>query len=488
MGNFPSRHGRNHESARTSETACGRRGYGAVTFEDAAQPLSSPSLAKASTARLTAQVAGVLFGAVSSVVAARSLGPAGKGVFSTLLFITHELVFYAASFGLGDAAMIMRGRREVRVGRALNATIPLLLVTSLLGIAVAAGVARIVLDQEWETISVAVLIALILIPFWVFFDFFVHILNSDEAIVFTSIVIAASTAISAIGLVIALPVLHAGIAGGVIGSGFGPLFAMVVCYLRLKRTRSLRPTIDLDYLRRALPLGMPILGSYLLVALSQRVDQLIVFSIAGQSAAGQYSVALTVGLVATHAPIALSLASFPRLTRMAEEDAAQLTARICRIGIAAATVAAAGLLVVSPFLVPALFGPGFQASVTPGLILLAASILWSAQWLMARARAARGGTHLLFTSFTVSVVITVVGDLVLIPPLGIVGAALAALCGAALGAGVCLRTLSRSGGYAIRELLPSPKDFVSLKVEVVDIIRTAIARVRASASGGRTDD
>jgi len=448
-----------------------------MTVEDTSHPIPSPSLATTSTARLSAQIAGAVFGSASSVVTARTLGPSGKGVLSTLVLIAHELLFYAAAFGLGDAAIILQGRGESSAQRAVGATLPLLVLSSMIGGALTVAVAGIVLREEWPVVAAPLAVVVILLPVWVFFDFLIHVLNSQEDIVHTSMVILASTAASTLGVVVALPVLHSGITGAVIGAGVGPAVAVAICFNRARRYVVLRPRVDLGYLRRGLTLGAPIAGSYLLVTLSQRLDQLLVFTMSGKVAAGEYSVALTIGLVTTHAPVALSLASFPRLARMDGADAHELIARVCRIGVAAAGIASIVLALASPFAVPLLFGPGFRASVVPTLILLAGSVFWSSQWLLARARAARGTTRPLFASFSTSLAAIVLSDLLLIPILGTVGAALGAVIGGIAGSAVALSGIVRSDGYALSELLPGPADVRSLVAETTDLARKARRRL-----------
>src|SRR5215218_8856337 len=71
-----------------------------------------PSLAVNSVSRLTADVVGLVLAMVAAVVTARWLGPAGKGVLSTLTFLAGLFVV-ACTAGLGDAAVVEINSRRV---------------------------------------------------------------------------------------------------------------------------------------------------------------------------------------------------------------------------------------------------------------------------------------------------------------------------------------------------------------------------------------
>ena len=67
------------------------------------------------------------------------------------------------------------------------------------------------------------------------------------------------------------------------------------------------------------------------------------------------------------------------------------------------------------------------------LLLIPAGVLWSGQWLLCRAAAARGEPRTLLISFAVSFTIMVVGDFLLIEPFGGVGAGLASFVASGVG-------------------------------------------------------
>lgn len=170
--------------------------------------------------------------------------------------------------------------------------------------------------------------------------------------------------------------------------------------------------------------------------------------------------ALALATLVSYAPLALAIASFPRIARLSEADVAPFIARVCRVGFAVSSMSAAFLFVAIPIAVPLLFGDVYRPSTVPGSLLVASGILGTQQWLLCRARAARGDTGLLFSSFGFSVVAMIALDLVLIPLLGITGAALASIVAPLAGLVVCWVSFRRAfGQIRLVEYLPGWKDF-----------------------------
>lgn len=430
-----------------------------------AQP-PRPLLAASSTARFAADIAVVVLGMVSAVITARWLGPAGKGALSTLLYI-GTLLSYAVSLGLGDSAIILIGKQKASLQDAVSAAI-----LPILG-ALPFGVLALWLaafEADWSGIYPAVAAASALLPLAAFSYAFNAILNSQERIAFTSAAFVATTAVTTLGLVLFVVALDLGILGGVFAGLVGSSAGLVMLIAALRNYGvSFRPRWMPSYLRSALRYGVAIESSHLLIALSQRVDLVLVYGFAGEAVAGHYAIALALGQLVIYAPFALSLAAFPRLAHLAEDDAFTLTHRVVRVGLAAGLVSAVPLLLAIPVAIPLLFGRAFEPAVAPALLLLLGGLLHSGQWLLTRALAARGNTRPLFLSFGLSLVVMVALDAALIPAFGITGAGVASVLAPAAGLVIALRYSAD-----IRGLIPVADDFR----EFTTFLRALVTRHR----------
>lgn len=433
----------------------------------ATEPGTLPSLGFTSAARLSADIASVIFGIVSATVTARWLGPDGKGTLSSLLFI-WVLLSYASSLGLGDAAIILIQQKRASVQDAVRSILPPALVATVVGsglLAVAAVIA------DWSAIVGAVVVVALALPVATTVRLLIAIENARERIAFTSLVFAVASATTAVALVIFVALAELGIFGGALASFLGSGVALTMLIGSLHRGGvSLRPVPRRDLIATALRIGVVIEISYILGALSQRVDLLIVYSMAGEASAGRYSVALTLAQLAAYGPFALSVASFPRMAGMQPNEVSEMIERLSRAGLAIALGSAAILFLAIPVLVPALFGSEFAAAVRPALIMLIGSVVWSEQWLFARAAAARGDGPLYFRSLGVSLVVMVALDMMMIPRFGIEGAAIASVVAPTLGLLVVFAPFRRRHAPSLRmaALRPGRADFALLGTFVKD--------------------
>ena len=426
------------------------------------------SFAHNSLLRLIAHVARLLFGLATGVMTARWLGSYEKGTLSTLLFAGHVVLFYVCGLGLGDALIILVGRREFTLQRAISASVALLLPACALGIACLWVLGLI---ADWGAISTAVVLGAVGFVLWVFLSFLLSVLNSEERFFALSSISILFTAASALFTWILVGVLDLGLAGATAAVAAGFAAGLIVAIVVLRRGGiTFMPQWDKSFSRAALRIGAAISGSFILIAVSQRFDQLVVYAIAGPASAGQYSVALTVGQLAAVMPQAMSAVAFPRVARLSPADAVDFTGKLTRTGVTIALLCGIPLVFLLPVVVPFVWGYEYTAGIRPAQILVAGGTAWSVQSLLARAAAAQGRTRVLVTSFGLNVGVMLVLDFVLVGSFGIVGAAVASLVGSFAGLVVCIRDFRRNSARATA-LVPRTNDLVGVVRSVRELWR-----------------
>lgn len=425
---------------------------------------TSRSLAANSVIRFLTESAVLGFGLVSGVVVARSLGPEGKGTLATLAFL-FGVIGQTTPLGVDEASIILIGQRRASLQRALSAALPLMLVSAIVGMGLLVGMVSFQFGLEgsmaWTVVFACTLIPLVGCSF-----LFTGLLSSQEQIARTSLarmVARGVTLVVLIAFALSSPLtLTRSVAAEALGMAFGA--AMLFRWLARENV-SFRLSWDPTYLREAVPKGLQIQGGRVISNLADRVDLLFVLAISGRAATGQYSVALTVGHLVSHATFAMTFATFPRMASIQDdEEAMQLTKRACRFGLASALTTALALGAIVPSVLPRLFGDGFTPAVTPALLSLVGGIFWSSQLLLARAWAARGTTQLMLRAYGAGLVVMLALDLWLIPSFGITGAAAASVAGPVVGTIVCIREYKRALGtrFRVTDLIPRGEDFVAL--------------------------
>ncbi|MFN2555319.1 MAG: oligosaccharide flippase family protein [Nitriliruptorales bacterium] len=437
------------------------------------------SLARNSAARFIADSAGLAFGMVAGVIAARWLGPGGKGLFSSLTFLA-SLVMQLSSLGLGDAAVVLVGQRRATLQEALSVTLFTTLCSALLGTAILWSAAVVAFGDDWDRARFAAVIACAGLPLSVLAYVLGSLLAAGERIVAESVVAGSTSAMTTLGMLLFVGALPLSLPGAVLATVLGAGIGLLLAAALLKRVGlSLRPRAEWGYLRAALRYGVPVEASHLVTLMFLRVDVLVVYSLAGAEGAGQYSVALTVAGLVGLLPMAISHATFPRTANLEEHEANQLTVRAFRFALIAAVASSLLLAATIPFAVPALFGRTFRPAVAPAMLLLAGSIVWSSQWLLCRAAAARGRPGLLLSSFTVGLIVMVALDWALVPRLGLVGAALGSAAGPAVGLAICLRAYHRGPWWPLPlgQLFPRGADLRALTIQSFRVLRDQQRRV-----------
>ncbi|HWC12704.1 MAG TPA: oligosaccharide flippase family protein [Acidimicrobiales bacterium] len=396
-----------------------------------------PSLSGNSAARLVADMTALGMALVSATVTARLLGPSGKGYYSSLLLLGGVFVV-CFSAGLGEAVIVLAGRGKVTVRTAVAATMGATLGLSVLGALVFVAAAYLTLGADTTNDRVAILLGAVGTGLNVQYNTMAAFLLSQERVVAVAGLAIAAAAISTGALWVLVAGTGLGIAGALLGSVVGSAVVLVATITLLRRTGlSLRPRWVPAYLRSAFPFGASLQVSNLLVLMTARLDLVLVYRLADASTAGGYSVALTIGTIVASVPTALAYASFPRLAALDDDEARRLTADLFRVGVVAALLCGGAVALAVPTAIPVIFGQDYRGAIAPTLLLVPGGVLWSGQWILCRAAAARGKPRPLLVSFVASFVSMVALDLVLIPLWGAVGAGLASLVGSVVGLLVC---------------------------------------------------
>ena len=258
-----------------------------------------------------------------------------------------------------------------------------------------------------------------------------------------------------VGVLLFCWILDLGVFGGVLASLVAAAAGLACAAVLLVRANVIpRPRMDTSYLRPALSFGLRAQLANVLAYSSARVDLLLVYAMAGRTQAGYYSVALTLGTITGFVAIALSYASFPRMTRMAEAEALRLTAQLTRAGFAVGILLAVGLSVALFALIPVLLGSAYDGALAGNRPPLRQRPLGWTVGVEPRCRSSRGRT-LLLRSFGLNLAVMLVSDLILIPPLGALGAAIGSVLAPAAGLALCLWTY-RGMGVHVGQLIPAP--------------------------------
>lgn len=221
-----------------------------------------------------------------------------------------------------------------------------------------------------------------------------------------------------------------------------------------------------------LPLADPrpalrVLGSYsvrsygidILTTLSLQVDQVLVVGFLNAGAMGVYVVALNASRVLQILSAAVVTVVFPSASGLERPRIVAMVARAARVSTLLAALAGIVLAAALPVLIPLFYGRGFSGSVPIGQLLMLESVVGGLAYVLSQAFMASGIPGQVTAFQGVGFAVALPCMLVLVPRLGIMGAAVSLLIATSTRLAFVLASFPLILHVPIPRLLPMAEDF-----------------------------
>jgi O-antigen/teichoic acid export membrane protein len=361
------------------------------------------------------------------VLIARFLGPEGKG--SLYLLITSVMMCATlGSLGLGPAAIYFIGRDRKWLPAILG---NLLVVASSMTVAICA-LGFILLQYGppdlysqfsfWMWSIVAFMVPLRLMRLLM-----MQVLAGTLRIKEINLIELGAIACQLILIVVVVVYEKAGIGGALIATLVSEALA-AICFLAMVVYCFGAPSRpDMSLLKALISFGMKTHLANLMRSLSLRLDAFLLTALAanGIQSTGVYSISTSLAELLMFVPESIRLTLFPMVASSSPTEANRLSSQACRhtallTGIAAVSVAMFGCLLITP-----LYGNEFSGAVVPLLILLPGTVALAQTDVIRGDLIGRGHPEVVALSALVSLAVTILMDVLLIPRHGILGAAVA---------------------------------------------------------------
>lgn len=190
--------------------------------------------------------------------------------------------------------------------------------------------------------------------------------------------------------------------------------------------------------------------------ISWRLDLAVLPAFVGPANLGYYAVAVSLAEIPS---LVLGATRSVVMTEAAARGDAGVVARASRVLVLISTGLVAGIVVVAPFAVVALFGRDFAPAVDLARILLLGAVPFTLELILGAGLLALGRPGLRSAGQIVGAVLTIAGLVLTVPRLGTTGAALTSLFAYSASCTVTLVLFSRTSGQSVRAcLLPTPAD------------------------------
>jgi len=401
---------------------------------------------------LSVSVLGVAVGLVTSVILARFLSVEDRGSYSVAMtFIGMATLLSQLGWSAASIYRLRRvGSEPARVvGAALLATMAL----AGLAVAVCLGLRSWIWTRFLPAAPPLVLLLIVAtLPFQLAGVVFSGIARGLDRFSLSNLHQIAVTLGSLIALTLTLVVCE----GALVQAVQAYLCVQAVCAVGLVvavvRVTGVELRVRWGELRSSLVFGLRSYLQSLAGQLHERVDVfMIAYMLADPVQVAFYAVAANAVQRLKLVPESISKALFPQLAGTSPERSGPLAARVLRHSSLWVGISVVGLVGAGPFLLPWMYGPEYVNSVRPFLVLLPGMALLTVYRVLARYFIALGRQRVPIATQLVSLSLNVGLNLVLIPRLGIAGAAVASLGSYALEGVLIYFAFRRHSGQGLRQ-------------------------------------
>lgn len=414
-----------------------------------------------------------LVGLVTGILAARLLGPHGRGELAAIQTWANSMGALAM-LGMGEALVYFSAREPERAGRYVTSAALLALFASLPFMAAGYLAMPTLLSAEPAHIVAAARFYLLLIPLFALVGLpYQGLRGVGDFKVWNPMRLSPT--------LIWLAILVAAWVGGRAGAerladlyllGLALLFFPVAAVVATRTRGSFRP--EPRTWGAMLSFGMPCVFATLPQMLNLRMDQMLMAAFLPARELGLYVAAVAWAGAANPIINAVGMVIFPMVaSHVVPAEAHRVFARGARAAAMLAAMTGALLLAATPIGFPILFGAGFKASIPAALILVPAGAVAGINSVLSEGLRGLGAPSSVMVAELCGLMVTVAALAILLRPLGIAGAALASLMAYSTTAAILIWYARKRTGLSMRVLL----------VPGLGEIRANLVRLRAFAVG-----
>jgi len=431
-------------------------------------------LARSVTLNLLGQAATLVIGFFAAIALARWLGPTDRGLLGVITSVSN-VALALGSIGLPIAVWYFASREHAQFGALLGNTF---LHAGLLAVVFGGGF-WIFQDQLAEHLShgkggdawvLGGLVVSIL-----FLDYTTHNqLLGRLRFGLVNLLVVLSKIAYLICVVLLVGVLDLGVSGALVAVAAGSIVVTVGSTRAILRWA--RPRIDFGLFRSLLRYGSRVQVGSIFQLLNYRLDVVILQFFVPLSSVGYYVVAQTLAELVLTLGRAFQSSVLPLVSHYEGDERQNATTR--------ALLRHHGILAFAAMLLNVVFGPlvivfgygdAFRPAIVPFLILLPGMWFLGAANVVTNDLSGRGRPGAASALSGGAVLVTILFDLLLIPPFGVSGAAVASLIAYVCFGIASLVVLARVARMQVREVLPTRADLRAYPAAV----RPAMARLRA---------
>jgi O-antigen/teichoic acid export membrane protein len=364
------------------------------------------------------------------VVIARELGPEGNGFYAMAILIPAMLA-NLLNFGVGPATVYYLSRGDFNVHQAMSGNLSLALIAATVGIAIALPLLVIWGGELFPGVPQGLLfLGLASFPLTLLLSYLNTILQGVEDFKSFNLTVVLPPFVNLVGVMVALYGFELGVEAAMVAYISGQLVGLLIVFSMLSRSKLIREEEEQGtclsvYARKTLSYGWKAHLSNIMAFVNYRADIFLVNFFLTPASTGLYVIAVQVAEKLWMLSQAASTVLLPRLSAMHQNPKARLalTNRGFVIVSMITTLASIGVSIALYWLISPVFGEEYLQALPAFFWLLPGIIAGAGARIYANCIAAAGKPEWnMYVSVGV-VTINIIGNILLVPKYGIVGAA-----------------------------------------------------------------
>ncbi|GAB1405341.1 Polysaccharide biosynthesis protein [anaerobic digester metagenome] len=385
-----------------------------------------------------------------AILLARLLGPQQYGLYTAIL-VVPVLVVSFFQMGIRGTTIHILGSRTEKDDKVISAVFFILLFTSFLGI-VFSALAYLFTDTTGYT-PLLIALALGVIPLRLTNIYIGGIFLGKEEIPKANLVNWLTGLLMLLLTLLLVLVLRGGLRGALTAMLWANFIVAVVAISMVLRQFKFRFKAEKTLVKRILKTGVVFALSFLVIQLNYRVDVLLLKKMAGATETGIYSLGVSIAELLWQIPLAIGVVVMSRSANASDLKKMTLqTTQLLRVSLISGCLLSIAIIVLSPWLVPLVFGEQFIPSVAvmqwimPGILMVIAFRIVSGQL------SGMGRPDVAIKAFTPALLVNVGLNYLLIPKYGAWGAVMATNLSYAMATFIYVVMFARVTGIQVRAI------------------------------------
>jgi O-antigen/teichoic acid export membrane protein len=379
------------------------------------------------TSTFGTQLLMLLLAILNAAVIARILGPSGKGILALTVLVPNVFALFLSG-GISVANVYYTGQKRFDLPTlSANATAFTVMATAL-GVVIAALLyASGLMAKLLPGVPLNLLaLSMLGLPFSLLNNYFVSLLQGRQLISRINLVSLLQRASTVALSLLMVAVLGWGLTGAVLAVLASSVVSVAVLGVMLRRLGArFTPRWNRLVIKTTLKFGLRGYVANVLQFFNYRLDLFLVNYFLGPSSTGIYTVAVAMAEMLWYLPNAVGFVIFPKAANTSAEAMNRFTPRVFRLTLALTAAGAVALAIIGRPFIEIVYSPAFASAYGPMLALLPGVVLLGGGKVLTNEIAGRGYPQYNSIASGVSLVLTVGLDLLLIPRLGVLGAAIA---------------------------------------------------------------